>query len=211
MNYASTIVDRVELWGHTLRTLKFTFNRVSQANFGQWLVTSTFFDRWLTFNFFLLISLQIFHENFIIFVACLHCPELQNEKKKILVCVGIYLVYRYIRAYSICSKLAKKNIYFNFIMIIFSINDTWMISNLKRESNHLLWNKDYFLYKNHEKKAKYVLREVFNKRNVIQSDKKGFWGDVVLDNFNMAYRDEDSIWDQKYEMKILCDLYYEDF
>ena len=30
-------------------------------------------------------------------------------------------------------KVGKKKIYFNFIMIIFSINDTWMISNLKRE------------------------------------------------------------------------------
>ena len=33
----------------------------------------------------------------------------------------------------------------------------------------------------------------------------------VLDSFDMSYRDEDSILDQKYEKKISWDLYYEDF
>ena len=35
-------------------------------------------------------------------------------------------------------------------------------------------------------------------------------GDVVLDNFNMSYRDEDSILDQKYEQQLFCVLSYED-
>ena len=34
-------------------------------------------------------------------------------------------------------------------------------------------------------------------------------GDVVLDSFNMAYRDEDSILNQKYEKQICKGLYYE--
>ena len=37
------------------------------------------------------------------------------------------------------------------------------------------------------------------------------WGDVVLDSFNIAYRDEGSIWEQKYEKQIFWYLYYEDF
>ena len=37
-----------------------------------------------------------------------------------------------------------------------------------------------------------------------------FCGDVVLDNFNMSYRDEDSILDQKYEQQLFCVLSYED-
>ena len=36
-------------------------------------------------------------------------------------------------------------------------------------------------------------------------------GDVVMDSFNMAYNDEDSILDQKYEKQIFWDFYYEDF
>ena len=33
----------------------------------------------------------------------------------------------------------------------------------------------------------------------MQSDRNSFCGDVVLDSFNMVYRDEDSILYQKYE------------
>ena len=40
--------------------------------------------------------------------------------------------------------------------------------------------------------------------NVMQSD-----GNIFC--FNMAYRDEDIILDQKYEKQIFWDLYYEDF
>ena len=36
-------------------------------------------------------------------------------------------------------------------------------------------------------------------------------GDVELDSFNVSYRDEDSILDQKYEKQIFWALYYEDF
>ena len=42
--------------------------------------------------------------------------------------------------------------------------------------------------------------------SVIQSD-----ANVVLESFNKAYRDVDGILDQKYEMQIFWDLYYEDF
>ena len=35
--------------------------------------------------------------------------------------------------------------------------------------------------------------------SVIQSDGNSFLGDVILDSFNMAYGDEGSILDQKYE------------
>ena len=45
----------------------------------------------------------------------------------------------------------------------------------------------------------------------MQSDGNSFCGDVVLDNFNMSYRNEDSILDQKYEKQIFWDLYYEYF
>ena len=34
--------------------------------------------------------------------------------------------------------------------------------------------------------------------HTMQSDGKSFCGNVVLDSFNMSYRDEDSILDQKY-------------
>ena len=33
-----------------------------------------------------------------------------------------------------------------------------------------------------------------------------FFGDVVLDSFNMSYRDEDSILDLKYEKQILFNM-----
>ena len=44
----------------------------------------------------------------------------------------------------------------------------------------------------------------------MQSDGNYFWGDVVLESNNMAYRDESSILDQNMEIKFL-DLYFEDF
>ena len=47
--------------------------------------------------------------------------------------------------------------------------------------------------------------------NHIQSDGNSFWGDLVLKSFMMAYRDEGSILDQKYEKQLFWDLYYGDF
>ena len=45
----------------------------------------------------------------------------------------------------------------------------------------------------------------------MQSDGNSFCGSVVLVSFNMVYySDEDSIQDQKYEKRLLWDLYYED-
>ena len=46
---------------------------------------------------------------------------------------------------------------------------------------------------------------------VMQSDGNNVNGDVVLDNFDMAYGDEDSILYQKYEKQIFWDCYYQDF
>ena len=40
----------------------------------------------------------------------------------------------------------------------------------------------------------------------MQSDGYSFYGDVVLDSFNIAYRDEESILDQK---QIYLDFYYD--
>ena len=45
----------------------------------------------------------------------------------------------------------------------------------------------------------------------MQSNGDSFCGDVVLDSFNISYRDKDSISDQKYEKQISWALYYEDF
>ena len=45
----------------------------------------------------------------------------------------------------------------------------------------------------------------------MHSDVNSFFGDVVLDSFNMSYRDEDSILDLEYEKQIFCGLYYKDF
>ena len=45
----------------------------------------------------------------------------------------------------------------------------------------------------------------------MQSDRNSFCGKVVLDSFNMAYRDEGRILYKKYEKRIFWDLYYEDF
>ena len=38
--------------------------------------------------------------------------------------------------------------------------------------------------------------------SVMQSDKNRFCGDVVLDSFNIAYKDEDNILDQIYKKQI---------
>ena len=45
---------------------------------------------------------------------------------------------------------------------------------------------------------------------VMHSDGNSFFGDVVLVSFNMSYRDEESILEQKHEKQISWDLYYED-
>ena len=50
-----------------------------------------------------------------------------------------------------------------------------------------------------------------DKYSLMQSDGNSFCGDVVLDSFNKAYRDKDTILDQKYEKRIFFYLYYEDF
>ena len=47
--------------------------------------------------------------------------------------------------------------------------------------------------------------------SVMQSDGNSFGGDVVLDSFNMLYRDEDSMLEQKYEKQLSWDLYYKHF
>ena len=46
---------------------------------------------------------------------------------------------------------------------------------------------------------------------MMQSDGNSFYGDVVLDGFNMVYSDEDSIKDRKYEKRNFWDPYYVDF
>ena len=45
----------------------------------------------------------------------------------------------------------------------------------------------------------------------MQSDGNSLCRDVVLDSFNVPYRDEDSILDLKYAKEIFWDLYNEDF
>ena len=47
--------------------------------------------------------------------------------------------------------------------------------------------------------------------SVMQSDRNNFCGDVVLDSFNMAYKDKDSILDKIYEKPIFYVLYHKDF
>ena len=47
--------------------------------------------------------------------------------------------------------------------------------------------------------------------SVTQSYANNFWGDVVLDTFNNASRDEDNILDQRYKKPICPDFYYDDF
>ena len=46
--------------------------------------------------------------------------------------------------------------------------------------------------------------------SVMQSDGNSSWGDVVLDSFDMAYRDEKSFIDQIYERQICSDFLYDD-
>ena len=43
--------------------------------------------------------------------------------------------------------------------------------------------------------------------SVVQSDWNSFCGDVVLYSFNMAYRHEDSVLDQKYDFQISRNLW----
>ena len=45
----------------------------------------------------------------------------------------------------------------------------------------------------------------------MQSDRNNFYGDVVLDSFNKASRDEDYILDQIYKKQIISHFYYKDF
>ena len=46
---------------------------------------------------------------------------------------------------------------------------------------------------------------------MMQSNWNSFGGDVVLDSFNIAYRHEDSVLEQKHEKKISRNRYYKDF
>ena len=52
---------------------------------------------------------------------------------------------------------------------------------------------------------------IYTLYSVRQSDRNSFCGDVVLDIFNMAYRDEGLILYKKYEKWIFWDLYYKVF
>ena len=45
----------------------------------------------------------------------------------------------------------------------------------------------------------------------MQSDRNTFYGDVVLDSFNKAFRDKDNISDQIDKKQIFSDFYFEDF
>ena len=45
--------------------------------------------------------------------------------------------------------------------------------------------------------------------SVMQSDQNSLGSDVVLDSFNMPYRNEDNIIDQIYERQIYSDFYDE--
>ena len=47
--------------------------------------------------------------------------------------------------------------------------------------------------------------------SLMQSDGNSLSGDVVLDSFNMLYRDEDSILYQKYGKQISWDLFHKFF
>ena len=46
--------------------------------------------------------------------------------------------------------------------------------------------------------------------SVMQSDVNGFQGDVVLDSFNIASRDEDNVFNQIYKNQICSDFFYND-
>ena len=43
------------------------------------------------------------------------------------------------------------------------------------------------------------------------TDRKGYFRDIVLDSVNIAFRDEDNIFDKIHEEKIYSDIYHEDF
>ena len=45
----------------------------------------------------------------------------------------------------------------------------------------------------------------------MQADGNSFCGDVVMNSFNMAYRDEDSILDQIYKKQIFSDFHYKEY
>ena len=60
-------------------------------------------------------------------------------------------------------------------------------------------------------KVAWLFIQAFDIYSVMQSDGNRFYGYVVLDSFNMAYRHEDSVLDQKYEKQISRDRYYKDF
>ena len=45
----------------------------------------------------------------------------------------------------------------------------------------------------------------------MQLDGNSFFGDVVLDGFDMVNSDEDSILEKTYQEQIFWDLYYKDF
>ena len=53
--------------------------------------------------------------------------------------------------------------------------------------------------------------QIYRSYSVMQSDGNSFWGDVVLDSFNKASRDEDNIVEKKYINKKCLDFYYGDF
>ena len=44
----------------------------------------------------------------------------------------------------------------------------------------------------------------------MKSDRNTFYGDVVLDSFNKASRDEDNILDQMCKTQVCFDFYYDD-
>ena len=46
--------------------------------------------------------------------------------------------------------------------------------------------------------------------SVMHSQSNSFWGNVILDNVNMAYRDEDSTLTQRYNEQIFPGFYYKD-
>ena len=46
--------------------------------------------------------------------------------------------------------------------------------------------------------------------SVMQSDGNSISGEVVLDSFNISYRDDDNIFDKMWEKQISWDFFYED-
>ena len=71
-----------------------------------------------------------------------------------------------------------------------------------------------FLGTVHELKTLQKIRlsqPVLNIYSVTQSFANSFWGNVVLDSFNIVSRDEDNILDQIYVKQICPDFYHDDF